>query len=995
MAVSAKNFKFISPQIHIEEIDKSQIPAAVPAVGPVIIGRAARGPAFTPVRVESFSEFVQTFGNPVAGGTGGDVWRNGNYTSPMYGPYAIQSWLKNGEAATYIRLLGVQSDNATDDASAKAGWSVGTAYAGNETHGGAYGIFVAPSGSATEATTGSLAAIFYLEADAAGNALDVFGGTITAPSSNTQAGSWLLKQNEGAQAAGVPVIATGFTGTAYSLNNPPFSFVKGRGDFVRKVFNTNPTLLGRKSDEGEVKYFLGETFENSFLDQCALAGVAVGTTETDWLAAVIGLGSGSAITQHIQTQPALTDDTYSKSGWFLSQDTGAPGSGWSTNMITNIGNRSKKMFRFVGLDAGEWTQNNLKISLVNIQASSNEDVDPYATFTVQLRQLTDNDGDPRVVESFVGCNMNAESDNYLLKKVGTKYIAYDETAGRTYEKGEFDNNSKYIRVELASDYTPGPDLVPFGVTGPTKWIDVTWSGTTSLIDSANPYVRCGADFTTGHAFASTELSGSSQFPSVKLVFPEVKTRTTTALLDSRKQAYWGAYTTVDNSNEFYDDVRDLVRAKPVGTSNQHTADGTVLKYQYAVSLDNVTIQNAALNAIPANLAISSSILTYDTASRNGEYSLSATASVPSNFNGGNANGGSYKTVLQAGSGKLTTVFFGGVDGFDITVSDPFANSQIDTGVKETSYEFMSFYRAIETIKNPESVAYNIAAIPGLRDGTLINLLLDNTTARADALAVVGVPDAGSDGAGYVPPADYKYDSGFSSGYGDVTAAVTAMRDEKFNTSYGAVYYPWVKIRDSVNSRDVWVPPSVAALGAMAYTDRVQAPWFAPAGFNRGGLSSGQCGLAVVSTAIKLFKDERDDLYEVNVNPIANFPNEGVVMFGQKTLQVERSALDRINVRRLLIFLKRGLSRISNRILFEPNVPDTWNNFKNQAIPFLDDVKSRFGLTDYKLVLDESTTTPDLIDQNIMYAKLFLKPARAIEFIALDFIITNTGASFDD
>ena len=274
-------------------------------------------------------------------------------------------------------------------------------------------------------------------------------------------------------------------------------------------------------------------------------------------------------------------------------------------------------------------------------------------------------------------------------------------------------------------------------------------------------------------------------------------------------------------------------------------------------------------------------------------------------------------------------------------------------------------------------------------------MLNNTAERADALAIIEVPDGGSDAATYVPEADYKYDSSYSLTYGNVDKAAKAMRDEKYNSSYGSIYYPWVKIRDSLNSRDVWVPPSVAALGAMAYTDRVQAPWFAPAGFNRGGLSSGVAGVPVVSTAIKLFKDDRDDLYEVNANPIANFPNEGIVIFGQKTLQVERSALDRINVRRLLIFLKRGISRISNRILFEPNVPATWSNFKNQAIPFLDDVKSRFGLTDYKLVLDETTTTPDMIDQNILYAKLFLKPARAIEYIALDFIITNTGASFDD
>jgi hypothetical protein len=305
-----------------------------------------------------------------------------------------------------------------------------------------------------------------------------------------------------------------------------------------------------------------------------------------------------------------------------------------------------------------------------------------------------------------------------------------------------------------------------------------------------------------------------------------------------------------------------------------------------------------------------------------------------------------------------------------------------------SYEFNSFERAINTVKNPEAVSYNVVSIPGIENTSLVNTLITNTENRADALAVFDIDK------GYVPPHEYKY-GGDSESNGNVVEAVKFVKTQKYNSSYAATYYPWVKIRDNINAKDVWVPPSIAALGAMSYTDRVQAPWFAPAGFNRGGLSSGVSGLPVVSTALKLFKDDRDDLYEVGVNPIATFPNEGVVIFGQKTLQVERSALDRINVRRLMIFLKRGISRISNRILFEPNVPDTWDNFKNQAIPFLTDVKTRFGLTDYKLVLDETTTTPDLIDRNILYAKLFIKPARAIEYIALDFIITNTGASFDD
>jgi len=145
----------------------------------------------------------------------------------------------------------------------------------------------------------------------------------------------------------------------------------------------------------------------------------------------------------------------------------------------------------------------------------------------------------------------------------------------------------------------------------------------------------------------------------------------------------------------------------------------------------------------------------------------------------------------------------------------------------------------------------------------------------------------------------------------------------------------------------------------------------------------------------LSSDDRDKLYAANINPIASFPAEGIVIFGQKTLQVTQSALDRINVRRLLIFIKKQVSRIAATTLFEQNVVATWNGFKGQVDTFLSNVKGGLGLTDFRVVLDETTTTPELVDRNIMYAKVFLKPAQAIEFIALDFIITDSGASFDD
>ena len=189
---------------------------------------------------------------------------------------------------------------------------------------------------------------------------------------------------------------------------------------------------------------------------------------------------------------------------------------------------------------------------------------------------------------------------------------------------------------------------------------------------------------------------------------------------------------------------------------------------------------------------------------------------------------------------------------------------------------------------------------------------------------------------------------------------------------------------------------MAALGVIASTQRkTSAVWFAPAGYNRGTISAAAAGIPISSVSEQLDSDDRDTLYDARINPIPQFHNTGIVVFGQKTLQERKSALDRINVRRLVIFLKKQISILSTQVLFEQNVPDTWLKFKALVEPLLASTLSGHGITDYKLVFDSSTTTPDLIDQNIMYAKIMVKPARAIEYIAIDFVITNTGASFED
>jgi hypothetical protein len=284
---------------------------------------------------------------------------------------------------------------------------------------------------------------------------------------------------------------------------------------------------------------------------------------------------------------------------------------------------------------------------------------------------------------------------------------------------------------------------------------------------------------------------------------------------------------------------------------------------------------------------------------------------------------------------------------------------------------------------------NLLTVPGIQNVKLTNRLIEVCEQRADALAIIDIQgDYKSAQESYSSAAtEYKPDP--------VSTVVSNMKSRNINSSYGCAFFPAVLAKDTSANALVSLPASVVALGVMGSSAAATDVWFAPAGFTRGGLSNGAAGFPVVGVKAKLTSKDRDDLYAVNINPIASFPAEGIVVFGQKTLQVTASSLDRINVRRLMIYLKKEVSRFASTLLFDPNTEVTWARFTSKVVPFLQDVKARFGLTDFKVVLDKTTTTPELVDRNILYAKIFLKPARAIEFIALDFILTNTGASFDD
>jgi phage tail sheath protein FI len=221
----------------------------------------------------------------------------------------------------------------------------------------------------------------------------------------------------------------------------------------------------------------------------------------------------------------------------------------------------------------------------------------------------------------------------------------------------------------------------------------------------------------------------------------------------------------------------------------------------------------------------------------------------------------------------------------------------------------------------------------------------------------------------------------------VATAITTVNS--LDSSYTATYFPWIKINNPRNNKPTWVPPSVVMPGVIAFNDSVSAPWYAPAGLNRGGLTS------ATDTYLTLTPKQKGDLYEARINPIANFPNLGIAVWGQKTLQARPSALDRVNVRRLLITVKKFIASSTRFLVFEQNTNATRKRFEAIVNPYLEGVKNQQGLYAFRVIMDSSNNTPDLIDQNILYGQIFLQPTRTAEFIILDFNIQPTGAQFPE
>lgn len=364
-------------------------------------------------------------------------------------------------------------------------------------------------------------------------------------------------------------------------------------------------------------------------------------------------------------------------------------------------------------------------------------------------------------------------------------------------------------------------------------------------------------------------------------------------------------------------------------------------YNYNPSTNQIELTGSYKNNSNYVYVDSVSILTPDYLDNSGNAKIQYTASLPIAASGSftGATG-----TLKGGANFYNTITANNTQG-------------LDAG---------NYTNMINLLSNKDDYRFNILLTPGLIDANntaAITSLITNTQQRGDNILLIDPVAFGSTYTNAINQA--------------------ATRD----TSYAAVYWPWCQIQDPATGKNVWVPASTMVVGTYAYNDKVGEPWFAPAGFNRGGLTS------VIRVEQKLPASYRDALYQGKVNPIATFPGRGITIWGQKTLQQKASATDRVNVRRLMIELKSYLSQVADNLIFDGNTIATRNTFLGQANPYLSSVQQRLGLYAFKVVMDETNNTNDVIDRNELRGQIYVQPTKTAEFIYLDFIITPTGATF--
>lgn len=1002
---------FQSPGVNASEIDSSapavRTPSGVPSC---VISPTAKGPAFIPTQVTTLSDYASVFG--------------GINSNTPHGYLTAREWFTNTAVPlVQVRVLGA-GDGKTRNADGtvtNAGFVVGSqqpvessdGILGNNQYANSTGVtgsvyflgcFMSQSAGSTVFSDAGL--------QSSTTAVPIVRGVLFAPS------GVVIRLSSAAQLSPAPdadFVATetafsgGFTGSVdLGTGNQTFvlilnghkgtdsrypntvtaSFDPQAANYFSSVFNTDPL---KTQEAGHLLYGHFDIF-SSFAVPTG-SGVVVAASGSTYgnkqnIAFVVpGSGSGGVHTSN--TGSTITPNyegfrdryTTAVSPWVISQ---------------GFGGSYSNLFRFHHLSDGESGNMAVKISILNIQPGTA--TQPYGVFDVLIRDANDRDesGTMKILEAFTNCSLNPSNPNYIGKKIGTTHNRFEFDASEAEQKiqttGDYPNRSRYVRVEIAADVDAAEldsSAVPFGFRGPQHLVT---AGSSSLYN-----IKHGDLLNPSFPYFDT---GLGNVPLYKAVQPPVPMR-----LNLKKSA---ASSGVDTNLFWGVQFQNQVTVSdPNGSSTANDSLSGYTKFYPNFDLSS-NVQFAVFDNTGVVDTTSSWVLDSDRFNNN-LFSLEKVKVVT----GSNALPSVTSTALLSWS----YVRSGSIPSDEATKTRALAVSDLDGNASVQALAKFSFYleRGFDGVnvfdantrymKNAAAAQEIAQATRGLTDGPTVQgymkslgLIADVNDVDVQLLSVPGirVPYITDNAISTVEQSRFdcfyvmdpeQYDTlgnNITGSYSDVSVTQTALNfvTRGVNSSFAATYFPDVNIRMDNGVVYEKMPPSVAVFGAYGRNDAVAQPFNAPAGYTRGRLGN------VTDFAINLDKRSADSLYVARINPLLSKPGVGPVVWGQKTLLNKDSLLNRVNVRRLLIAIRREVRKVGNRFIFEPSREATLKSFNEAVQPILQRYQAAGGVEKYKVAIDTSTTSQADLDNKTVRGKIFIVPTTTIEFIGIDFVVTN-------